>query len=155
VKSQTNECDEASKVLADARNHYFYEENALQLNLCARNNGADEIKGVSVELGFPRLPDFDVADRLYTSPFDKRSAAEMRDLGYPEVERNDTAIFVRSSPGVLASSKSEQLFRCAIRMAVGPRMQGRKLAVLYTLRGPNNQKLGKGRLKIMFGQAAT
>lgn len=154
-ESQTDDCDEASKVLADARNHYFYEENALQLNLCACNNGTQEIKGVSVELGFPRLPDFDVADRLYTSPFDKRSAAEMKNLGYPEVERSDAAIFVRGSLDALVPAKSEKLFRCAIRMAVGPRMQGRKLAVHYTLRGPNNQRIGKGRLKIQFGQATT
>lgn len=155
VDSQADDCDEAGKVLADAQNHYFYEEKALQLNLCARNNGAEEIKSVTVELGFPRLPDFDVADRLYTSPFDKRSAAEMRNLGYPEVECTDTAIFVRSSLNVLAPAKSEQLFRCAIRMAVGPRMQGRKLAVHYTLRGPNDQMLGNGRLKLKFGQATT
>lgn len=155
MDSQAEECDEASRVLADARNHYFYEQKAVQLNLCACNNGRQSMENVSVELGFPRLPDFDVADRLYTNPFDKRSAAEVRNLGYPEVERRDTAIFVRSSIGALAPDKPAQLFQCPVRLSVGPRMQGRKLAVLYTLRGPNNQKLGKGRLKIKFGQVAT
>lgn len=152
---QADECDEASRVLADAKNHYFYEEKALRLNLCACNNGTQSIKNVSVELGFPRLPDFDVADRLYTSPFDKRSAAEVRNMGYPEVERRDTAIFVRTTLSELAPDKPEQLFKCPVRLSVGPRMQGRKLAVLYTLRGPNEQKLGKGRLKIKFGKVST
>jgi len=154
-ESLTDDCDEAGKVLADARNHYFYEEKALQLNMCVRNNGAEEIKSVSVELGFPQLPDFDVADQLHINPFDKRSAADMRKKGYPEVERNGTAIFVRSSLGALAPTKSEQLFPCAVRMAVGPRMQGRKMAVHYTLRGPNDQMLGSGRLKLKFGQTTT
>jgi hypothetical protein len=155
MDSAADDCDEASRVLADAKNHYFFEEKALQLNLCACNNGTQSIENVSVELGFPRLPDFDVADRLYTSPFDKRSAAEVRNLGYPKVERRDTAIFVRSSIGVLAPDKPEQLFQCPVRLAIGPRMQGRKLAVLYTLRGPNKQELGKGRLKIKFGRVST
>lgn len=154
MDSQADDCDEASKVLADAKNHYFYEEKALRLNLCACNNGTRSIKNVSVELGFPRLPDFDVADRLYTSPFDKRSAAEVRNLGYPEVEHRDSAIFVRTTLGDLAPDKPEPLFKCPVRLSVGPRMQGRKLAVLYTLRGPNEQKLGKGRLKIKFGQVS-
>lgn len=145
-------CDEADKVLADAKNHYYFEERALQLNLCARNKGDDDLEDVGIELGFPRLPDFDVADRLHTSPFDKRSPAEIKNLGYPEVVRRDDAIFVRGKIGMLAQHRSEPVFRCALRLAVGPRMQGRKIAVRYTLRAPNGQELDNGRLKIKFGE---
>lgn len=151
VDSRADGCDDAGKVFADAENHYYYEERALQINLCVCNKGRQEINEVYFELGFPRLPDFDVADRLYTSPFDKRSPAEIENLGYPEVERRKRAIFARSTIGVLAPDRPEQAFRCALRLAVGPGMHGRKLAASYKIRGPNNQKLGEGRLKIKFG----
>ena len=139
-------------LFGDADNHYYYEEKALQLNLAVCNKGAEGIEGVSIELGFPRLPDFDVADRLYVSPFDKRSPYELKNLGYPEVERLDDAILVRSSIGALGPGSPAQAFKCALRLAVGPGMQGRKLAIHYTLRGENEQNLGKGRLKIKFGE---
>ncbi len=148
---QSDACEDADKVLIDARNHYYYEEKAMQLNLCARNDGEEAIKDVNVELGFPRLPDFDVADRLYTSPFDKRSAAEIKNLGYPEVDSQEDAIYVRSSIDEIAAGQTESVFRCAMRMAVGPRMQKRKMAIRYTLRGPGGQELDRGRLKIKFG----
>ena len=145
-------CEETGKVLADARNHYYYEEKAVQLNLCVSNQGAERVEDVSIEIGFPRLPDFDVADRLYTSPFDRRSAAEIRRGDYPEVERRDDAIIVRSSVGAVAPETPEQAFRCPLRLAVGPDMQGRKVALLYKLRGPQKQVIGKGRLKIKFAR---
>ncbi len=154
AEPQSDACDEADKVLADASNHYYYEEKALKLNLCARNTGDEDVEDISVELGFPRLPDFDVADRLYTSPFDKRSPAEIKSLGYPEVERRDDAIFVRGTIGMLTPDRPDPVFRCALRLAVGPRMQGRKLAILYTLRASNGKELGKGRLKIKFGKVS-
>lgn len=150
-KDSPNEAsDEASEIRADAQNHYYYEEKALRLNLCASNQGENDIEDISIELGFPRLPGFDIADRLYTSPFDKRSAAEIKSLGYPEVESSDAAIFVRGSIGLLAPEKPEQLFRCELRLVVGPEMKGRKLAVHYKLRAPNRQNLSTGRLKIRF-----
>ncbi len=109
---------------------------------------------MSIELGFPRLPDFDVADRIYISPFDKRSPYELKNLGYPDVERRNDAILVRSSVGALGPGSPVQAFKCELRLAVGPGMQGRKIAILYTLRGQSKQSLGKGRLKIKFGEVS-
>ena len=151
---QADGCGEADKVLADAKNHYFYEEKAVHLDLCICNRGSVDVKDISIELGFPRLPDFDVADRLYTSPFDKRSAAEIRNLGYPKVERRKNGIYVRSSLSTLSPDKAQPIFRSALRLAVGPGMQKRKLAIIYTLTGPGEQELGSGRLKIKFGKVA-
>ncbi|MEE8157436.1 MAG: hypothetical protein V3T51_04710, partial [Gammaproteobacteria bacterium] len=79
---------------------------------------------------------------------------EVKNLGYPEVQRRDDAILVRSSFGVLAPGSPVQAFKCALRLAVGPGMQGKKIAILYTLRGQNEQSLGKGRLKIKFGEVS-
>jgi hypothetical protein len=57
---------------------------------------------------------------------------------------------VSSSLGALAPDRPEPAFKCALRLAVGPRMMGRKVAILYKLRGQSEQSLGKGRLKIKF-----
>lgn len=152
--SQTDVFRATVALFGDAENHYYYEEKALELNLSVCNKGTEGIDGVSIELGFPRLPDFDVADRLYVSPFDKRSSFELKNLGYPEVERHDDGILVRSTIGHLSPGSPTQAFRCALRLAVGPGMQGRKLAILYALHGQNGLSLGKGRLKIKFGKVS-
>ena len=154
IAANTAELRETKTLFADADNHYYYEEKALQLNLIVSNEGTEIVRDVSMELGFPRLPDFDVADRLYTSPFDKRSNHELKNLGYPTVKRDSAVIMVRSSIGVLAPGSPEPAFRCALRMAVGPGMRGKKIAIHYTLRGQNKQEFGKGRLKIIFGKLA-
>ena len=150
--TQIDESDGSETVLADANNHYFFEEKALRLNLCVCNEGSESIENVSIKLGFPRVPDFDVVDRLYISPFDKRSPHEVKNLGYPNVEHCDDAIMVRSSLDTLAPDSPKQAFKCELRLAVGPRMQGKKLAIIYRLRGEDKQSLGKGRLKIKFGK---
>ena len=152
--ADTPEPKETKTLFADADNHYFYEEKALQLNLIVSNDGEEIVRDVDIELGFPRLPDFDVADHLYISPFDKRSQHELKNLGYPKVQHEKAAIMVRSSIGVLAPGSPEPAFRCALRMAVGPGMQGKKIAIHYTLRGQNEQELSKGRLKVIFGKPA-
>ena len=152
---QNEEFDGSETVVVDANNHYFFEEKALQLNLCVCNKGSEGIEDVSIKLGFPRIEDFDVVDRLYISPFDKRSEHGVRNLGYPDVEHCDDAIMVRSSIGTLTPDSPKQAFKCALRLAVGPRMQGKKLAIIYRLRGVDNQSLAKGRLKIKFGKVTT
>ena len=139
-------------LFGDSDNYYFYEEKALKLNLAICNEGTEGVEGVSIELGFPRLADFDVADRLYASPFDKISPYELMNRGYPEVEHVDNGILVRSEIGALRPGSPTQAFKCELRLAVGPGMQGRKLAIRYSLRGQNDQSLGKGRLKIKFGE---
>ena len=148
--TQTDLFRETGILFDNAENHYYFEEKALKLNLTVCNKGTEGIEGVSIELGFPRLPDFDVADQVYISPFDKRPSYEVKNQGYPEVEHRDGAILVRSSLGALAPDRPEPAFKCALRLAVGPRMTGRKVAILYKLRGQSEQSLGKGRLKIKF-----
>ena len=152
--TQTDETIETESLFADADNHYFFEEKALQVNLSVCNKGAESVENVSIKLGFPRLPDFDVADRLYISPFDKRSQYDIQKLGYPTVERSDKAIIVRGTFDNLSPDSPKPAFKCALRLAVGPRMEERKIAIRYTIRAENGQSLAKGRLKIKFGQVA-
>lgn len=153
--AQVDEFEGSEKIIAEADNHYFFEEKALKLNLAVCNKGLESIEDVSIELGFPRPREFDVADRLYSNPFDKRSSYAANNSGYPEVERRDDAILVHSRIGVLAPDSPAQAFKCALRLVVGPGMQRRKIGVNYKLRAQNGQRLAKGRLKIKFGRVTS
>ena len=144
--------DGTESVLAAANNHYFFEEKALRLNLCVCNEGSEAVENLSIKLGFPRIEGFDVVDRLYTSPFDKRQQHAVNNRGYPDVEHRDNAVIVRGDIDRLDPDSPKQVFKCDLRMSVDPRMQRKKIAILYTLRGPDKQSLGKGRLKIKFGR---
>ena len=138
----------------EADDYYFFEEKALKLNLTICNKDEDGLVDVNITLAFPRSQDFDVADRLYTGPGDKRSPLEAEMAGYPEVQRLKHGTLVRASLGYLAPNRPQQVFRCALRLAVGPTMRGKKVAIKYTLRAKNKQSLSKGRLKIKFGEVS-
>ena len=152
AETEIDESEATATVLAEANNHYFFEEKALRLNLCVSNEGSEPVENVSIKLGFPRIKGFDVVDRIYTSPFDKRAQNGAKKSGYPTIERRDDAIMVRATIDRLAPGDPQQAFKCDLRMAVEPRMQRKKIAILYMVRGPGKQALAKGRLKIRFGQ---
>ena len=153
-ESSTDVVKAAQDVCSDADNHYYYEEKALQVNFTVCNNGAQSVRDLHVKLGFPRVTDFDIADRIYVSPFDKRSAVEIKNLGYPTVEHTDKGTFVRERIEVLDPAAPKRVFKSSVRMAVGPRMENRKLAILYSLHTKDKQRIGEGRLKIKFGKVS-
>lgn len=147
--SSTDVVKAAEDLCIDADNHYYFEQKALQLNLVVCNKGTQTVRDVRIELGFPMVKDFDIADRIYVSPFDKRAQAKTNNRHYPNVAREDNGIYVRSTIGVLEPNSPVPALNCALRMAVGPAMENRKLAILYTLYW-QNQNIGEGRLKIQF-----
>ena len=140
------------QVAEAARKHYFYEERAVKVELCIRNEGDVDLEDLHVEIGFPRLPGFDVADQIYTSPFDKRSAAEIKKLGYPAVKHKDDAIIVKTTLDTLLTDSTHPLFGTPLRFAVGPEALGRKLGMQYVLRRADGLRLGNGRLKVRLGR---
>lgn len=153
--SPGDESEDASKLVAEAaRKHYFYEERAVMVDLCIRNEGDVDVEDLSVELGFPLLNGFDVADRIYTSPFDKRSEAELKALGYPDVEHRKDSIIVRGTVVILPAEETQALFGTSLRLSVGPRAVGKKVAMNYVLRGPDGKRVGDGRLKIRLAQSS-
>ena len=135
---------------AEADKYYFFEEKAIQLNLAVCNISEKKIDGVSIEFTFPRTQDFDVVDRLYVSPDDKRSRHEVDMVDYPEVQYREKSIMVRTSLDYLPQERPEQVFATALRLAVGPKMRGKRIAINYTLRAKNMQSPTQGRLKIHF-----
>jgi hypothetical protein len=148
--SSTDVVKAAQDLITEARNHYYYEAKALQLNFSLRNTGSHPVDDLHIEFGFPTFEDFDIADRIHMSPFDKSSHPATRSRGYPEVVHVDRGILVRNRIGTLEPASPTPALDCPIRMAVGPGAQKRKMAVLYTLRR-GDEVVGEGRVKIRFG----
>ena len=144
--------DIGNQIAIAATQHYFYEERAVKIALCVRNDSDADVSDVRAELGFPRFPGFDVADRIYTSPFDKRIDGQVDQRGYPNVEYQDDAIFVRATVGDLPARQTQPLIRTPLRLAVGPEALGKKVAMQYVVRTADGRKLDSGRLKIRLSR---
>ena len=152
-QQKSDDPEDASKQIANAaRKHYFYEERAVKIELAIRNESDVDVKDLTVQLGFPKLPGFDVADRIHTSPFDKRSEAEIKQLRYPDVEYKDDRTTIRTTVGFLPAEKSQALLTTPLRLAVGVEALGRKVAMQYVVRGPDGKRVSDGRLKIRLGK---
>lgn len=138
----------------DSDAYYFLEEKALKLTLTICNKDEEGLEDVHIELAFPRIEGFAVTDHLYSSPEDKRTPLEIEMLDYPKVRRVKNGSVASASLGYLAPNRSQQVFNCALRLAVAPTMRGKKVAIAFTLRAKNKQGHGRGRLKIKFGEVA-
>jgi len=149
--SSTDVVKATQDLITESENHYYYEEKALQLNFSVLNTGSHPVDDLHIEFGFPKIEDFDIADRIHMSPFDKSSHPATRNQGYPDVERGKKGFIVRNKIGVLEPAVPTPALKCPLRMAVGPGAQKRKMAVLYTLRRAD-EIVAEGRLKIMFGK---
>ena len=68
-----------------------------------------------------------------------------------KVKRIDRGTIVRNKIGVLPPGTPTPALKCPIRMAVGPGVQLRKMAILYTLKR-GEEIVDEGRLKIKFGK---
>ena len=135
----------------EADEYYYFEEKAVKLNLTIRNREDKGLDDVRLLLTFPRLPGFEVADRLHVDPYGKRTALEADFMDYPVVERREQGTIVRAPLGYLAPNRPRKVFQCALRLAVNPPMRRKRLAVNYSLKAGNKRGTSRGRLKIRFG----
>ncbi|MBT8050987.1 MAG: ATP-binding protein [Gammaproteobacteria bacterium] len=149
--SSTDVVKAAQDLITEAENYYYFEEKALHLNFSVLNTGELPVDEVHIEFGFPKIDDFDIADRIHMSPFDKSSHPATKNKGYPEVDTGRKGFIVRNKIGLLQPATPTPALRCPIRMAVGPGAQMRKMAILYTLRR-GDEVIGEGRMKIRFGK---
>ena len=150
----SEEQDAGREIAEAARKHYFFEECAAKVDLCIRNDCDTELRDLVVEIGMPRLPGLDIADQIYTNPFDKRSDNTGGKSSYPDVERRGGAFFVRTTIGSLAAKETRSLFGTSLRFAVSPKALGKKVALRCVLRATDGDKLCEGRVKIRFNEAS-
>jgi hypothetical protein len=149
--SSTDVVKAAQDLITESENHYYFEEKALQVNFSLLNTGSHPVDDLHIEFGFPKIEDFDIADRIHMSPFDKSSHPATVNKGYPDVESGRKGFIVRNRIGMLQPGAPTPALKSPLRMAVGPGAQKRKMAILYTLRR-GDEIVGEGRLKIMFGR---
>jgi hypothetical protein len=152
VDTLTQQYDYATDQYVDADNHYFYEQQAVQLQLTVRNNQPQTLVGIEVELSLPVVAGFDVADRLYADTAGGRSSIESRLVGYPEVEKAGRRASVRTTLGTLDSGRPQPLFEAPLRIRVGPEMRGMKIAITYLLTARELTEPVTGRLKLVFNR---
>ena len=139
-------------LITESENHYYYEEKALQLNFSVLNTGSHPVDDLHIEFGFPKTRRFRHCRPNPHEPVRQELAPGDPEQGLPGQW---------STPGMESSCATRSVcwnrlsptpaLRCPIRMAVGPGMQKRKIAVLYTLRR-GDEVISEGRLKIKFGE---
>ncbi len=145
----------AGAQIADAvRKHFFLEERAVKVDICVRNDCGVDLRNLTFEVGFPSMPGFDVAHRIYSNPFDKRSEAGREKLDYPDVEFQDDGAIVRAKIVRLPADTTQSVIGTPLRLAVGAEALGRKIAMPYVMRSDDGREIAAGRLKVRLGQAA-
>jgi len=137
----------------DEDSYYYFETNAIKLNLSIVNTGAEPLEDVSVLIMLPWAEQFRVADKLYPAPGQSRTAKESELLGYPRVKRYDSKVQVKQEIEFLAPDETMQLFEQDLRIAVTPKLAGQKVALRYTIHAKGLERPEEGRLKILVEKA--
>ncbi len=140
----------AQEEYGEADRYYFFEQQAIKLNLAVENIRQSVLTGAAIEINLPRAAGFDVADGLYPNPKAPASGLELELLGYPAVTKSDDTIRVRASLGDLPPGTRQAAFETPLRLAVGPQMKRQKVALRYTVVAQGLSHPCRGRLKLKF-----
>ncbi len=151
VETLVEQYNASTDEFRDQDEHYFRELRAVKFNCSLRNVTAKPLEDAVLELTLPHLREFLVCDRLYREPDAPTSHVEQRLLGYPEVRLHERAASIQARLGRLVPGETVQAFETALRIAVGPGMRGRKVAVRYRLTAQGLYEPLRGRLKLNFG----
>jgi len=145
-------------VLEDYREHddyYFFEARAIKLGFSMVNTGQAPLENVRIMLSLPWAGYFRVADRLYGSPARPVTRKESELLGYPPVQRYQSVIQVKNSLSMLEPDVVTPVFEQSLRIAVGPELAGKKVALRYAIQADGLSIPEEGTLKILFEAAAS
>jgi len=140
----------AKSAYRDADEHYLYEQRAIRLNLVLCNNGEETLRGAVLELSLPRVPGFDVADRIHHAPGDEVARREAELMGYPLVRKTKYSARVIAELGDLEQKREQPVFDCPLRLAIGPEMKDQKIALRYAIAASGLDEPLRGRLKLKF-----
>ena len=126
----------------------------MKLNLTFCNLAEEPLEGLVLSFAFPKPEEFQVVGHLYPPADDDGSWMDSNNTGYPDVTQIELGAVTSIKLGDLAPKSPGRVFPCVQRLAVGPEMAGKKVAIKFTLRAKNKKKTGRGRLKITFGDVA-
>jgi hypothetical protein len=145
-------------VLEDYREHddyYFFEARAIKLSLSMVNTGHAPLENVRIMLSLPWAAYFRVADRLHGPPTKPITRKESELRGYPAVQRYQSVVQVKSSFSMVEPDVVTPVFEQALRIAVGPELAGKKVALRYAIQADGLGVPEEGTLKILFKAAAS
>lgn len=134
----------------DADRYYYFEQQAIRLDLAVRILQDASMQGVVIDLSLPRVPGFTVAERLYPDPQGRRTGIESRLVGYPLVTHLRKHAAVQVSLGTLWPGQVISIFETPLRIRVGPEMRGMKVALNYRVSARDLPEPEQGRLKLIF-----
>ncbi len=130
--------------------YYFFETNAVRLNLCLVNTGHNTLEDVSLILTFPRADQFSVAEYMYGAPGSRRSSRESELMGYPRVKYYKSVVQVKQEYDLLKPDEVYTAFEQSLRIAISPELAGRKARVRYSLQAKGLKSTEEGKLTMRF-----
>jgi hypothetical protein len=134
----------------DEDDYYYFETQAVKLNLNVVNTGQEALEDVSVVLALPWAEQFRVADKLYPAPGQTRTVKESELLGYPRVKRYNNRVQVKQLVDRLEPDQTLQLFEQDLRIAVLPKLAGQKVVLHVAVHATGLDKPEEGRLRLVF-----
>ena len=143
---------QANDDLKDEDEYYYFEECAARINLSIQNPQQVSLQGIVVDLSIPKVPGFEVVDRLYSSPEKQMTEMESCLAGYPRVNRSVKHAKVSVCMDTLGPGQMLPLFEMPLRIAVGPEMRGMKVAIKYHITSQDLEDDLQGRLKLVFAR---
>jgi hypothetical protein len=132
--------------------YYFFETNAVRLNLTLVNTGHEPLKDVTLVLSLPWVEEFRVSDMLYPPPGQSRTAKESELLGYPKVTIYDEVAQVKCTIDQLEPDENVPAFEADLRIGIQAGLAGKRVLVRYTLHTGDLEKPETGSMKLVFAK---
>ena len=124
------------KTYADEDYYELFEQNSYKVNLLVENKGNEYIEDATVEIEFPKIDGFFIADKIYPKPYHKSSPYELpplrsdfENMYYPGVTEKNDSILVRQTIGDIKHQIPINAFRVPIRIVIGHMVSGMTIEV--------------------------
>jgi hypothetical protein len=140
---------------ADADNYYYFETNAVKMNLGIVNTGHEALENVNVLLILPWVEQFQVAQHLYGPPGKPLTVKESELRGYPLVKQYKSAVQVKQKLDFLEPDQILPVWEQELRIAVRAGMAGKKVAIRYSILADSLEHPIEGRLKLVVSKASS
>jgi hypothetical protein len=122
----------------DHDRQFLFETNCEKIQLVVYNQGQDPIVDASIALLMPKDNEFYI----------DRSPDEMASC--PSISVRDKSIHIASQIGDIPVGQPIEVFSSALRVCIGPALNGRRFGIRYALQGRNLRSPVKGTLRLNF-----
>jgi hypothetical protein len=136
---------------ADEDQYYLHEQRAFHLQLTINNSGNEHLKDVLIQLAFPDVPGFTVADHIYLNTYQRSVATGIdHQAGYPKVRRKDQDVIVSVTIGEVRHRVPDDIFIKPLRIVPTAELVGQEIKVQATVYASNLPNPQHSELSISF-----